>query len=58
MLLPDDVGVTVAYVAPVNVTQEDPRINRFIETVGDEATRKKVKDYQLRCSNVKMKYCL
>lgn len=44
---PDDVDATVAYVAPVNVTQEDPRINHFIETVGDEATRKKIKDYQI-----------
>ena len=44
---PDDVDATVAYVAPVNVTQEDPRINRFIETVGDEATRKKIKDFQI-----------
>ena len=44
---PNDVDATVAYVAPVNVTQEDPRINRFIETVGDEATRKKIGEYQI-----------
>jgi hypothetical protein len=44
---PDDVDATVAYVAPVNVSQEDPRINRFIETVGDEATRKRIKEYQI-----------
>ncbi len=44
---PDDVDATVAYVAPVNVTQEDPRINRFMETVGDEATRKRIKDFQI-----------
>ena len=44
---PDDVDATVAYVAPVNVTQEDPRINHFIETVGDEATRKRIKDFQI-----------
>lgn len=44
---PDDVDATVAYVAPVNVAQEDPRINRFIETVGDVATRKKIKDFQI-----------
>src|ERR1051325_11506790 len=44
---PDDVDATVAYVAPVNVTQEDPRINHFIETTGDEATRKKIKDFQI-----------
>jgi hypothetical protein len=44
---PDDVDATVAYVAPVNVTREDPRINRFIETVGDEATRIRIKEYQI-----------
>ena len=44
---PDDMDATVAYVAPVNVTQEDPRINQFIETVGDAATRQKIKDYQI-----------
>ncbi len=44
---PEDVDATVAYVAPVNVTQEDPRINHFIETVGDEATRKRIKEYQI-----------
>lgn len=44
---PEDVDATVAYVAPVNVAQEDPRINRFIETVGDEATRKRIKEYQI-----------
>jgi hypothetical protein len=44
---PDDVAATVAYVAPVNVTQEDPRINRFIETVGDAVTRQRIKDFQI-----------
>jgi hypothetical protein len=44
---PDDVDVTVAYVAPVNVTQEDPRIYEFLKTTGDEATRQKIKDFQI-----------
>ena len=44
---PDDVDATVAYVAPINVTQEDPRINHFIETVGDAATRQKIKELQI-----------
>ena len=44
---PEDVDATVAYVAPVNVTQEDPRINHFIETVGDAATRQKIKEFQI-----------
>jgi hypothetical protein len=44
---PDDVAATVAYVAPINIGQEDPRINHFIETVGDEATRNKIRDLQI-----------
>jgi hypothetical protein len=44
---PEDVDATVAYVAPVNVAQEDPRINRFIQTTGDEATRQKIKEFQI-----------
>lgn len=44
---PDDVDATVAYVAPVNLHREDPRVNRFVETVGDEAARKKIRDLQL-----------
>jgi hypothetical protein len=44
---PDDVDATVAYVAPVNVTQEDPRINEFMRTVGDAATRRKIADFQI-----------
>jgi pimeloyl-ACP methyl ester carboxylesterase len=43
---PDDVDATVAYSAPVNIAQEDPRIYQFLQTVGDEATRAKIKDYQ------------
>ncbi|RYG23236.1 peptidase [bacterium] len=44
---PNDVDATVAYVAPVNVGQEDPRINHFIETVGDQATREKIRAFQI-----------
>lgn len=44
---PDDVDVVVAYVAPVNLAQEDPRVTRFIQTAGDPATRKKIKDFQI-----------
>ena len=43
---PDDVDATVPYSAPVNIAQEDPRLYRFLETVGDEATRARIKDYQ------------
>ncbi len=44
---PRDVDATVAYVAPVNIGQEDPRINEFMAHVGDEATRAKIKAYQI-----------
>jgi hypothetical protein len=44
---PEDVDATVAYVAPVNVAQEDPRIIQFIRTEGDETTRKKIKEFQI-----------
>jgi hypothetical protein len=44
---PEDVDATVAYVAPINVAQEDPRIYQFLQTTGDEATRKKIRDFQI-----------
>lgn len=44
---PNDVDAVMAYVAPINLYQEDPRINLWMETVGDEATRKAVKAYQI-----------
>jgi pimeloyl-ACP methyl ester carboxylesterase len=44
---PDDVNATVAYSAPVNIGQEDPRFYQFLQTVGDAATRKKLTDYQI-----------
>jgi hypothetical protein len=43
---PGDVDATVPYSAPINVAQEDPRLYRFLETVGDEATRARIKDFQ------------
>jgi len=43
---PDDVDATVAYSAPVNIAQEDPRIYQFLQTVGDETTRARIRDYQ------------
>ncbi|HOW84758.1 MAG TPA: S28 family serine protease [Candidatus Aminicenantes bacterium] len=43
---PDDVDATVPYSAPINIAQEDPRLYRFLETAGDEATRTRIKEYQ------------
>lgn len=43
---PNDVEVTVPYVAPIPLAVEDPRIYQFLNTVGDEETRKKIKRFQ------------
>jgi hypothetical protein len=44
---PNDVDVSVAYVAPVNLSQEDPRILTFIRTVGTEEVRAQIKQFQV-----------
>ncbi len=44
---PDDVDVSIPYVAPVNYTLEDPRIYTFLNNVGTPECRQKVKDFQL-----------
>ncbi|HEY6951813.1 MAG TPA: S28 family serine protease [Bacteroidota bacterium] len=44
---PDDVDVSVPYVAPVNLSQEDPRIIKFLRTVGTKDVREKLKQYQI-----------
>jgi hypothetical protein len=43
---PDDMDATIPFSAPVNVAQEDPRLYRFLETVGDEETRARIRDFQ------------
>lgn len=43
---PDDMDATVPYSAPINIAQEDPRLYRFLETVGDAETRARIRDYQ------------
>lgn len=44
---PLDVDASVAYVAPVNLSQEDPRIIKFLRTVGTAEERGKIRDFQL-----------
>ena len=44
----DDVNATVAYVAPIPLADEDPRLNEFLETLGDESCREQMKRYQKR----------
>ena len=43
---PDDVDVAVPYVAPINLAQEDPRIYMFLNSVGTEECREKIKKFQ------------
>ena len=43
---PGDVDVTIPYVAPVNLAQEDQRLIDFLDQVGTPECRKAVLDYQ------------
>lgn len=43
---PNDVDASVPYVAPVNLAQEDPRIYIFLNSVGTEECREKIKKFQ------------
>jgi len=43
---PEDVDVRIPYVAPLNFSEEDPRIYDFLETVGTESCRQKIHDFQ------------
>lgn len=45
---PEDVDVSVPYVAPINRAYEDPRIYDFLNTVGTDVCREKLKDFQIR----------
>ncbi len=45
-LFPEDVDISVPYVAPLNMSLEDGRHEPFIEKVGDKKSRKKIKDFQ------------
>lgn len=47
---PEDVAVTIARVAPICFSPADPRFDVFLtETVGDEACRQKIRNFQRRC---------
>jgi hypothetical protein len=43
---PGDVDASVAYVAPLNIAQEDPRIYSFLRSVGTEECRNKMTQFQ------------
>lgn len=43
---PNDVDVSVPYVAPLNFEQEDPRIYEFLSSVGTKEQREKIREFQ------------
>jgi len=45
---PNDVDVSVPYVAPLNKELEDKRIYTFLDTIGTDECRKKIKSFQTR----------
>ncbi len=44
---PLDVDASVAYVAPVNLSREDPRILKFLRTVGTAEERNRIREFQV-----------
>lgn len=52
---PNDVDVSVPYVAPMNLNREDKRIHQHLATVGSNEARKKIKDFQIACFEKKDK---
>ncbi len=53
---PDDVDVSVPYVAPINVDYKDKRIYDFLDNVGDENCREKIESIQRRLLKNKEEY--
>jgi len=45
---PDDVDVSVPYVAPLNFSEEDARVYTFLKNVGTPECRKKIYNYQIQ----------
>jgi hypothetical protein len=45
---PNDIDVSVPYVAPVNKEREDKRIYTFLDTIGTDECRGKIKSFQTR----------
>jgi len=43
---PDDVDVSIPYVAPVNHSNEDPRIYEFLDKIGTKECRQDIEAYQ------------
>ena len=45
---PNDVDVTIPYVAPINLSMADDRIYTFFDTVNTAECRNKIRDFQIR----------
>ncbi len=45
---PNDVDVSVPYVAPINKSYEEPRIYDFFDTIGSDECRNKIRAFQVR----------
>lgn len=45
---PNDVDASVPYVAPLNFSNEDPRVYDFLSKVGTDECRKKIRDFQIQ----------
>ena len=45
---PNDVDISIPYVAPINIAEEDPRIYKFLDTIGSDQCRAKIKSFQIQ----------
>ncbi len=45
---PNDIDVCVPYVAPINKSYEEERIYNFLDTIGTDECRNKIKNFQIR----------
>jgi hypothetical protein len=44
---PNDVDVSIPYVAPINIAQEDPRPTEFLRHVGPDSARERIRNFQI-----------
>lgn len=45
---PEDVDVSIPYVAPINLAQEDPRPTEFLRHVGTDSVRDRIRKFQVQ----------
>ena len=53
---PDDVEISVPYVAPLNFSTEEQRVYRFLETVGTAECREKILNFQTELLKQKKRF--